>query len=345
MVRKKIAIIGAGYVGSTTAYTMIMNNTADEIVLIDINTDKAEGDALDMNHGMSFLPPVKFYSGRYDDCADAQVVILTAGAAQLPGETRMALLGRNIRVFDDILSRLLPVLAPGAVILPVTNPVDVLTQYVLEKSKLPPRQVIGSGTVLDSSRLKWAIAGHIGVDARDVNTYIIGEHGDTAVAAFSATTIAGMSLDEFCGGGAPPRTSGQDRGYERNQLPLSCESFYYSLHEQVKNAAYGIIEKKGATYYAVALAVNRIAAAILNDQKAILTVSGLVDGAYGIRDTCLSLPRVVGAGGMERLLEVPYCAKETQALRHSADTIRDSFRASSSPANTRDCAGSAHMGS
>jgi L-lactate dehydrogenase len=314
MPKKKAAVIGAGFVGSTTAYTMMMNNTADEIVLIDVNRDKAEGDALDMNHGMSFLPPVRLSSGRYEDCADAMLVVLAAGAAQKAGETRLELLERNLLVFDDILSQLLPVLPSDAMLLPVTNPVDVLTQHVLERSGLLPSRVIGSGTVLDTSRLKWAIAEHVGVDPRDVNTFIIGEHGDTAVAAFSATTIAGMILDEFCGS--------------------SCERFYHSLHEEVRNAAYSVIGKKGATYYAVALAVNRIAEAVLNDQKAILTVSGPVDGAYGIENVCLSLPRVVGAGGTERLLEVPYSAEEIKALRHSAEVIRGAYEETGRRLNT-----------
>jgi L-lactate dehydrogenase len=308
MRKKKIAVIGAGHVGSTTAYTLLMNNTADEIVLLDINREKAEGDALDMNHGMSFLPPVRFYSGWYDDCADAAVVVLTAGAAQHPGEKRMDLLGRNLRVADDILSRLLPVLSPDAVLLVVTNPVDVLTHYVLERSGLPPERVMGSGTVLDSSRLKWAIAGHIGIDPRDVKTFVVGEHGDTAVAAFSATTVAGMSLRDYC-----TRICTQGCG------ALSRLS---AIYDEVRDAAYGVIEKKGATYYAVALAVRRIVEAVLNDQKAILTVSGLAGGVYGIRDVCLSLPRVVGAGGIERLMEVPYGPEELRQLKHSAETIR-----------------------
>jgi L-lactate dehydrogenase len=311
MPKKKVAVIGAGFVGSTAAYTMMMNNTADEIVLIDINREKAEGDALDMNHGMSFLPPVKFYSGWYEDCADARLVVLAAGAAQFPGERRMELLGRNLRVIDDILNQLLPVLPSGSILLPVTNPVDVLTHYVLERSGLPPELVIGSGTVLDTSRLKWAIASHIGVDPRDVNTFIIGEHGDTAVAAFSATTVSGMSLRDYCA----------------NSCTQGCHALreLSGVYEEVRNAAYGIIEKKGATYYAVALAVNRIAEAVLNDQKAILTVSGLVNGPYGLRDVCLSLPRVVGGRGMERLLEVPYNDDEIRQLRRSADVIRESY--------------------
>ncbi|MCL2004383.1 MAG: L-lactate dehydrogenase [Oscillospiraceae bacterium] len=312
MPKKKAAVIGAGLVGATAAFTMLMNNTADELVLIDVNRDKAEGDALDMNHGMSFLPPVKLTSGWYEHCRDAALIVLTAGAAQKPGESRMDLLGRNLRVFDDVLSNLLPNLAPNALLLTVTNPVDVLTQYVLERSGLPPSRVMGSGTVLDTSRLKWAIAEHIGLDSRDVKTFVIGEHGDTAVAAFSATAVSGMRLDEYCAQCPQPGCDALTRLSE--------------LHREVRGAAYDVIAKKGATHYAVALAVNRVAEAALNDQKAVLTVSGLIEGAYGIKDVCLSLPRVVGAGGMERLLEVPYSKEELAALRHSAEVIREAYR-------------------
>lgn len=310
MKQKKIVVIGAGFVGSTTVYTMMMSGTADEIVLIDINKDKAEGDVLDMNHGMSFLPPVKLRVGGYEDCADAALVVITAGAAQKPGETRMELLHRNERVFDSILDEMMPCIGSDTILLMVTNPVDVLTQYVLRRSGLHPRRVIGSGTVLDTSRLKWAIAGHVGIDPRNVHTFVIGEHGDTEVAAFSATSVSGMSLSEYC------RQCGDCAGGGNALCRLG------ELHDEVRHAAYGIIEKKGATYYAVALAVTRIAESILNDQKAILTVSGLIDGPYGIKDTCLSLPCVVGADGIEKVLEVPYSPEETEALRHSAETIR-----------------------
>ena len=315
MTKRKIVVVGAGYVGSATVYTLLMAGTADEIALIDINADKAEGDVLDMRHGLSFLPPIVLRaSADYELCGDASLVILTAGAAQKPGETRLQLLERNLRVFDDILTTMLPRLSPNAILLVVTNPVDILTRYVLSRSGLPPERVIGSGTVLDTSRLKVAIAGHIGVDPRDVNTFIIGEHGDTEVPVFAATAIAGMSLLEYC------NQCGQCQG---SALALGR---LHELHHEVMNAAYTVIEKKGATCYAVAQAVNRIAAAILGDQKAILTVSGLVDGPYGLRDACLSLPRVVGAGGIEKTLTVPYSSEEVEALRHSAETLEAAWR-------------------
>lgn len=308
MKKRKIVVIGAGFVGSTTVYTMLMDGTADEIALIDINTGKAEGDVLDMRHGMSFLSPVRLFAGGYEHCEDASLVIITAGAAQQPGETRLHLLERNLRVFDSILEQLLPHLSEDAIVMTVTNPVDLLTRYVLEHSGLPAPRVIGSGTVLDTSRLKVAIAEHVGVDARDVHSFVIGEHGDTEVPVFSATTISGMSLLEYCG---------QCKECGGSSIALGR---LHELHDEIKNAAYGIIEKKGATYYAVAQAVNRIAKAILSDQKAILTVSGLV-GIPGFPGVCLSLPCVVGAGGIEKTLHVPYSDIELHALRVSAETL------------------------
>ena len=313
MNRKKVVIAGSGYVGATAAYTLVMNNTANEVVLIDVNRNKAEGDALDIRHGMSFLPPVKIRAGCYEDCAGAAMVILTAGAAQKPGESRMSLLERNKAIFDGILQEMLPHLDDKALLLTVTNPVDVLTGYVLEKSGLPQNRAFGSGTVLDTSRLKGAIAAHMEIDPRNVHTFVIGEHGDSEVAAFSATTISGMRLDQYC-------------VLCNNRDCCDPQKTMAALHEEVRGAAYCIIEKKGATCYAVALAINRIAEAVLNDQKAILTVSGYTDGPYGINGVCLSLPRVVGAGGIERLLEVAYNGDETEKLRHSAKMIANYTR-------------------
>ena len=303
---KKVVIIGSGYVGSTTAYTMLTGHTADEIVLIDANQDKAEGDALDMNHGMSFLPPVKLYAGSYPDCADASLIILTAGAAQVPGEKRLELTGRNKKACDDILTSLAPHLSEEAILLVVTNPVDVLTQYVLEATGLPKEQVIGSGTVLDTSRLKWAIAEHVGVDPRDVHAFIVGEHGDSAVPFFSAASVSGMRLCDYCA-----RCGGC--GYH---------SDLFTIGENITQAAYEIIAKKGATYYAVALAVNRIAESILRDQKAVLTVSGRSD----VYNTCLSLPRIIGAKGIESLWNISYSTSEQDALQKSAEIIKRACR-------------------
>ena len=302
----KVAIIGSGFVGSTTAYTMMIDGVVSEIVVVDLNKNKAEGDVLDMNHGMSFVSPVKIYAGEYSDIKGSDIVIITAGVAQKEGETRTALLKRNIKVFDAIIDSMLPYLDEDTLVLVVTNPVDVLTYYTIKKSGLPAHRVLGSGTVLDTSRLKFLLSEHTGIDSRNVHTYVLGEHGDTEVPAFSLTTIAGMSVDDYC------------------QSCGECETHTNmdDIAEKVKNAAYEIIEKKGATYYAVALAVDRIVDSILRNENSILTVSSLVEDKYGISDVCLSLPTIVNRRGIEKQLVVPLSAEEEDALRKSAESLK-----------------------
>jgi len=308
MFKGKISIIGAGFVGSTTAYTLMLSGLASEIVLIDVNKNKAEGDAMDMNHGIMFVSPVKITSGDYSLIKGSAVIIITAGVNQKPGETRIDLLKRNTEVFKNIIGEVLKYCDKNSILLVVTNPVDILT-YVAEKlSGLPRNSVIGSGTVLDTARLKYLIGGHTNIDVRDVHTYIIGEHGDTEVPAWSITSIAGMKIDDYC------------------QICKMCDSnekICKSDYEvMTKNAAYDIIDKKGATYYAVALAVRRIAECITGNENSILTVSSYLDGEYGIRDVCLSVPTIVNAHGIEKVIEVPFDECEIQALRHSADTLK-----------------------
>lgn len=312
MHKVKISIIGAGFVGSTTAYTLMLSGLASEIVLIDINKDKADGDVMDMNHGISFVSPVKITSGDYSRISqinDSDIIIITAGVNQKPGETRIDLLKRNTAVFKNIIGEILPYCDNKTILLVVTNPVDILTYISLKISGLPKNNVIGSGTVLDTSRLKYLIGEHTNIDARDVQTYIIGEHGDTEVTAWSATSIAGMNIDDYC------------------QICLMCddnEKICKNNYEMMtKNAAYDIINKKGATYYAVAVAVRRIIECIAGDENSILTVSSLLDGEYGIHDICLSIPTIVNAGGIVKILEVPLADSEIKSLRHSADTLKD----------------------
>ncbi|MCL2772399.1 MAG: L-lactate dehydrogenase [Oscillospiraceae bacterium] len=309
MFKGKISIIGAGFVGSTTAYTLMLSGLASEIVLVDINKNKAEGDAMDMNHGITFVSPVKITSGDYSLIKNSAVVIVTAGVNQKPGETRIDLLKRNTEVFKNIISEILKYCDDKTVILVVTNPVDILT-YIAEKlSGLPRNNVIGSGTVLDTARLKYLIGEHTNIDVRDVHTYIIGEHGDTEVPAWSITSIAGVNIDEYC------------------QICKMCdnnEKICKSQYEvMTKNAAYDIIDKKGATYYAVALAVRRIVESITGNENSILTVSSYLDGEYGIRDVCLSVPTIVNARGIEKVIEVPFDGDEIKALRHSAATLKE----------------------
>lgn len=311
MVNKgKVSIIGSGYVGSTTAYTLMIDGVVSEIVMVDLYKDKAEGDVLDMNHGMSFVSPVKISAGDYSDIKGSDIVIITAGVAQKDGETRIDLLKRNIKVFDAIIDSMMPYLDENTLILVVTNPVDILTYYTIKKSGLAAHRVLGSGTVLDTSRLKYQISLHTGVDSRNVHTYVLGEHGDTEVAAFSLTTIAGMGVDDFC------KSCGKCLNHTNmDQIAID-----------VKNAAYEIIDKKGATYYAVALAVDRIVDSILRNENSILTVSSLLEDKYGINDVCLSLPTIVNRKGVDKQFMVPLSEEEEEALRQSAKSLKKQIK-------------------
>ena len=309
MLRGKIVVIGAGFVGSTTAYTIMLDGFFQEIVLIDINKDKAEGDALDMAHGTSFLKPVSVYSGDYRDCAEADIVVITAGVNQKVGETRIDLLKRNADIFKDIIGNVMKYAPDDVILLTVTNPVDVLTYITYKLSGLPKNQVIGSGTVLDTSRLKYLISRHTGIDARYCHTYIIGEHGDSEVAAWSITNIAGMSMKSFF----------------ENYGKCTDEDLQM-MYNEVKNSAYEIIQKKGATYYAIAAAVARIVECIAGAENSILTISSVLDGEYGIKDIALSVPTQVSGYGTERVLDVPFSENEIAGLRSSAQTLKGSLK-------------------
>lgn len=309
MLRGKIVVIGAGFVGSTTAYTIMLDGFFQEIVLIDINKNKAEGDALDMAHGTSFLKPVSIYSGDYKDCAGADVVVITAGVNQKVGETRIDLLKRNADIFKDIIGNVMKYAPDDVILLTVTNPVDVLTYITYKLSGLPKNQVIGSGTVLDTSRLKYLMSRHTGIDARYCHTYIIGEHGDSEVAAWSITNIAGMSMQSFF----------------ENYGKCTNEDLQ-TMYNEVKNSAYEIIQKKGATYYAIATAVARIVECIAGAENSILTISSVLNGEYGISDIALSVPTQVSGYGMERILDVPFSDDEIAGLRNSAQTLKESLK-------------------
>ncbi len=304
MFRGKVAVIGSGLVGSTTAYTLMLGGLFSEIVIIDINKKKAEGDALDIAHGVSFVKPVNVYAGDYADCKDADIIIITAGVAQKEGETRIDLLKRNIEVLKSIIEGISAYAPDDVILLTVTNPVDILTYATYKLSSLPKNRVLGSGTVLDTSRLKYMISKRTGIDARNCHTYIIGEHGDSEVAAWSVTNIGGMSMNEFC------RYTGRCNLSDLDDMYL-----------RVKNSAYEIIEKKGATYYAIATAVSRICECIAGDENSILTVSSIFDGQYGIKDVALSVPTKVGGDGVENILEVPFSKEELKGLLSSAHTL------------------------
>ncbi|MDK2814170.1 MAG: L-lactate dehydrogenase [Thermoanaerobacter sp.] len=301
----KISIIGSGFVGATTAYTLALSGIAKTIVLIDINKDKAEGDALDISHGVPFISPVELYAGDYSDVSGSDIIIITAGAAQKPGETRLDLVKRNTMIFKDIVAKLIKV-NDTAIYLIVTNPVDILTYVTYKISGLPYGRVLGSGTVLDSARFRYLLSKHCNIDPRNIHGYIIGEHGDSELAAWSITNIAGIPIDDYC-----------------NLCGKACEKdFRDEIFNDVVRAAYTIIEKKGATYYAVALAVKRIVEAILKDEHSILTVSSPLTGQYGVTNVALSLPSVVGRNGIVNILELPLSQEEIDAFRRSAEIIK-----------------------
>lgn len=298
---KKIAIIGAGFVGCTTAFALMIRGIAQDIVLIDTNDKKAEGEAMDLMHGMPFVKPVHIYSGDYSQCEGAGIVIITAGANQKPGETRIDLVNKNVAIFKQTVPEILKY-NKEAILLVVTNPVDILTYVTYKISGLPKERILGSGTVLDTARFRSLIANHVGVDSRNVHGYILGEHGDTEVAAMSLTNIAGIPIDEF------------DKGCDHASIK--------KIAIDVKNAAYHIIERKGATYYAVALAVAKIVEAIVRDENSILTVSSFLGGENGFKDVCFSLPTVIGMGGRKKIVEVALSDSEYQALTKSADALK-----------------------
>ena len=315
MLSRKIAIIGDGAVGSSIAYTLMMGHAVNEIVIIDANPLKAEGDALDMADGMSFLSVPKIIrAANYDGVDGASMVIITAGAAQKPGETRLDLLARNAAIFNSIITSLKPHLGPDTIVLVVSNPVDILTYFTYKKLGIPSARVIGSGTVLDTSRLKTAIANDTKIDPRSIHTMIVGEHGDSEVAVWSATAVGGLSLTRYC--------AKCGKCADRNMAQLNA------LHEKVKNAAYEIIQKKGATFYAVALAVSRIVSAILNDENSVLTVSTYVENEFDglLQDLYLSLPSVVDCGGVEKILRPEYNSAEKKAIVASGLALKEKLK-------------------
>jgi L-lactate dehydrogenase len=300
----KVSIIGAGFVGSTTAYTLMTSGLVSELVLVDVNKEKAEGEAMDLSHGMPFIRPVKVIAGDYAACEGSSIVIITAGANQKPGETRIDLVRKNTEVFSSIIPQIVQYCSES-ILLVVTNPVDILTYVTYRLSGFPKERVIGSGTVLDTARFKSLLGEHVGVDARNVHTYILGEHGDTEVATWSITNIAGMSMESYC------RTCKTCDGTSKDEL-----------FDDVRKAAYRVIERKGATYYAVALTVRRIVEAILRDENSILTVSSLVEGKYGLNEVCLSLPSIVNSKGISNVLELELSESEKGALINSGSSLK-----------------------
>ncbi|BDF70619.1 L-lactate dehydrogenase [Oscillospiraceae bacterium] len=302
---QKVAVIGCGFVGSTTAFGLMQSGFFSQMVLIDANVPKAEGEAMDLSHGLPFARPMRIYAGDYDDLADCGLIVVTAGANQRPDETRLDLVHRNVAIFRSIIPEIAR-RTRDAVLLIVSNPVDVLTYAALKLSGYPPNRVFGSGTVLDTARLKYLLGEHLDVDSRSVHAFIIGEHGDSELAVWSGANVSGVPLDHFC----------ELRGHFDH--PAANDRLY----RQVRDSAYEIIARKGSTYYGVAMAVTRIALAVVRDEHSILPVSSLMSGLYGLDDLCLSLPAVVGRTGVETVLDLALSPLEQSDLLRSAHTLR-----------------------
>ncbi len=303
---RKVAIIGCGFVGSASAFALLESGLFSEIVLIDANKDKAEGEALDIAHGAPFARPTKIYAGEYKDIADASIVIVTAGAGQKPGETRLDLVKKNVGIFKSVIPSITEYNKDG-ILLIVANPVDVLTYAAAKISGFPENRVFGSGTVLDTARFKYLLGEHLEVDSRAVHAFIIGEHGDSEIAAWSSANVSGIPVNDFC----------EMRGHFEHAKSME------RIAEEVKNSAYEIIEKKGATYYGIAMSVKRICEAIVRDEKSILPISSIQHNNYGISDVALSMPAIVGREGVECTVPYELSKKEVEALQESAKTLKE----------------------
>jgi L-lactate dehydrogenase len=304
--RSKVAIVGTGNVGSTFAFSLMISGLAREIILIDRNEQRARGECMDLNHGVSLVQPVDVHAAGYEGCQDADIIVITAGVKQKPGETRTDLVQRNAEIFKDIIPKITRY-AGDAILLVVSNPMDILTYLTLKISGFSANRVFGSGTVLDSSRFRYLISEHCRVDPRNVHAYIIGEHGDTELPVWSNANIGGMVLAKYC----PICNNKCDY---KNELS--------KIFQEVKNAAYKIIEAKGATYYAIGLALVRIVGAILRDENSVLPVSTLINDYYGINDVCLSIPSIVNRSGVEKFLRLELSTIEQEQFKYSAETLK-----------------------
>ena len=303
---RKVAIIGCGFVGSASAFALMQSGLFSEMVLIDADKDRAEGEALDISHGLPLGRPMRIYAGGYDDIVDAAIIIITAGANQKPDETRLDLVHKNVSIFKNIIPQIKSRACKG-ILLIVSNPVDILTHVALKLSGFEENRVLGSGTVLDTSRLKFEIGSYLGVDSRSVHAFIIGEHGDSEIAAWSSANVSGVPMRNF---------------YEfkgKHKYEKAAEN----IANVVRNSAYEIIEKKKATYYGIAMSVRRICEAIVRDEKSIMPVSAPMHGEYGIKDVVLSMPAIIGKNGMEGRMPIELNEDEIKALKESAETLRN----------------------
>ncbi|MBR2263347.1 MAG: L-lactate dehydrogenase [Firmicutes bacterium] len=302
---RKAAIIGCGFVGSASAFALMQSGLFSEMVLIDADPQKAEGEALDISHGLPFAKPMQIYAGTYEDIDDAAIIIVTAGAGQKPGETRLDLVKKNVGIFKSIIPEIAKRNCSG-ILLIVANPVDILTYAAAKLSGFPENRVFGSGTVLDTARLKYLLGEHLDVDPRNVHAFVIGEHGDSEFVAWSSLDVSGVPVHDFC----------EMRGHHDHDASMQ------KLAAEVRDSAYEIIKRKKATYYGVAMAVKRICEAIIRDEKSVLPVSSIQRGNYGVNDVALSMPAIVGRNGIEAMVPIRLSATEYTQLSESAATLR-----------------------
>ena len=305
---RKAAIIGCGQVGASIAFRFLQQGLFSRLVLLDVNREKAEGEAMDLRDGLPYGPAMEIAAGGYDDLADCALAVVTAGANQKPGETRLDLIGKNTAILRSVLKEI-TARDFGGILLVVSNPVDVLTYAAWKLSGYPRERVIGSGTVLDTGRLKQLLGAELRVDSRNVHAFIIGEHGDSELPVWSEANVSGLDLEDFsCARGRC--LSGGDR--ER-------------LYREVRDSAYEIIRRKGATYYGIAMAVGRIAEAVVKDEHAVLPVSAVLEGEYGLEGLALSVPSIVSRSGLQEVLEMPLSGEERGALAASAEQMREAI--------------------
>ena len=303
---RKVAVIGCGFVGSSSAFALMQSGLFSEMVLIDADTKRAEGEAMDISHGISFARPMQIYAGNYDDITDAAIIVITAGANQKPDETRLDLIKKNAAIMKSIVGEIKK-RDFGGILLIVSNPVDILTLIALKESGYPSNRVIGSGTVLDTGRFKYLLGEHLDVDSRSVHAFIIGEHGDSELAAWSNARIGGLKVNDFC----------ELRGHFNHEQSMK------KIFENVRNSAYEIIERKHATYYGIAMAVKRICEAIVRNEKSILPVSSLMTGEYGLNAVVLSFPAVVDETGVQKVIPIELNDEELTKLKDSANILKD----------------------
>ena len=308
---RKVAVIGTGFVGSSSAFALMQSGLFSEMVLVEVMKEKAEGEAMDINHGAALCNPMNIYAGDYADIKDAAIIVLTAGANQKPGETRLDLLKKNISIHSSIMAEIRKQNCEGILIV-VANPVDVLTLYAQKYSGMPENRVFGSGTVLDTARLRYLIGNRLDVDARSVHAYVIGEHGDSEIVTWSNANVSGVPLSDFF-------------ALRGMQGIGDLEASQKDIADDVKNAAYKIIEKKHATYYGIAASVVRLCRAVLKDEKCVLPISTCLHGEYGISEVSLSVPAIVGRNGIEELVPVLLSEQERDDLLKSANILKKSL--------------------